>query len=233
MSMSDPSHWFGGHNSWLTFVGISAVLVMVLIPFLMFTLYIYCGVRFQFQKINSILAKLFTFEESFWNQYIPTLANPSRWLFNNNISNVGPQTDSNSTDGNVFGFYLSLYYLDLHSGLLTTWILSIWHINSTELTYLKSLTLDKTNIYLQLYDFTTCESSTSASGHNTWKPMRTYTVKNNLLQDRISLDHKPLLWFYWSEMGYNSFKSERLRSTNTWNSPNIQMAEIQSEKNVQ
>ena len=38
MSMAEPSHWFGGHNSWLTFVGVAAVLVVVLIPFLLFTL---------------------------------------------------------------------------------------------------------------------------------------------------------------------------------------------------
>ena len=48
MSMAEPSHWFGGHNSWLTFVGVAAVLVVVLIPFLLFTLYKYCGFRFQF-----------------------------------------------------------------------------------------------------------------------------------------------------------------------------------------
>ena len=58
MSMAEPSRWFGGHNSWLTFVGVAAVLVVVLIPFLLFTLYKYCGFRFQFQKVNSILAKL-------------------------------------------------------------------------------------------------------------------------------------------------------------------------------
>ena len=33
MSMAEPSHWFGEHNSWLTFVGVAAVLVVVLIPF--------------------------------------------------------------------------------------------------------------------------------------------------------------------------------------------------------
>ena len=38
MSMGEPLHWFGGHNSWLTFVGVTAVLVIVLIPFLLFTL---------------------------------------------------------------------------------------------------------------------------------------------------------------------------------------------------
>ena len=32
------------------------------------------------------------------------------------------------------------------------------HISSTGLTYLKTLTLNKANVYLQLYDFTTCES---------------------------------------------------------------------------
>ena len=38
MSMAEPSHWFDGHNSWLTFVGVvAAVLVVVLIPFLLFT----------------------------------------------------------------------------------------------------------------------------------------------------------------------------------------------------
>ena len=51
MSMGEPSHWFGGHNSWLTFVGVAAVLVVVLIPFLLFTLYKYCGFRFQFRKL--------------------------------------------------------------------------------------------------------------------------------------------------------------------------------------
>ena len=56
MSMAEPSHWFDGHNSWLTFVGVAELLVVVLIPFLLFTLYKYCGFRFQIQKVNSILA---------------------------------------------------------------------------------------------------------------------------------------------------------------------------------
>ena len=75
MSMSDASHWFGGHNSWLTFVGISAIMVIVLIPFIMFTLYKYCGVRFQFQKVNSILAKLLLLNKAS-ESIQPTLANP-------------------------------------------------------------------------------------------------------------------------------------------------------------
>ena len=36
MSLSETSHWLGGHNSWLTFVGISAIMVILLIPFIMF-----------------------------------------------------------------------------------------------------------------------------------------------------------------------------------------------------
>ena len=36
MSMSDVSHWLDGHNSWLTFVGISAIMVITLIQFIMF-----------------------------------------------------------------------------------------------------------------------------------------------------------------------------------------------------
>ena len=58
MSMSEVSHWFEGQNFWLTFVGMTAILVILLIPVIMFTLYKYCGVRFQFQKVNAILTKL-------------------------------------------------------------------------------------------------------------------------------------------------------------------------------
>ena len=75
MSMAEPLHWFGGHNSWLTFVGVAAVLVVVLIPFLLLTLYKYCGFRFQFQKINSILAKLLIVNKPA-ESIPPTLAQP-------------------------------------------------------------------------------------------------------------------------------------------------------------
>ena len=75
MSMAEPSHWFGGHNSWLTFVGVAAVLVVALIPFLLFTLYKYCGFRFQFQKINYILAKLLILNKTA-ESIPPTLAQP-------------------------------------------------------------------------------------------------------------------------------------------------------------
>ena len=74
MSMAEPSHWFGGHNSWLTFVGVAALLIVVLIPFLLFTLYKYCGFRFQFQKINSIFSK--TTVNKTAESIPPTLAQP-------------------------------------------------------------------------------------------------------------------------------------------------------------
>ena len=44
-------------------------------PFIMFTLYKYCGVRFQFQKINSILAKLLLLNKASETMQ-PTLAHP-------------------------------------------------------------------------------------------------------------------------------------------------------------
>ena len=75
MSMAELSHWFSGHNSWLTFVGVVAVLVVVLIPFLLFTLYKYCGFSFQFQKVNSILAKLLILNKTA-ESIPPTLAQP-------------------------------------------------------------------------------------------------------------------------------------------------------------
>ena len=75
MSMAEPSHWFGGHNSLLTFVGVAAVLVVVVIPFLLFTLYKYRGFRFQFQKVNSILAKLLILNKTA-ESIPPTLAQP-------------------------------------------------------------------------------------------------------------------------------------------------------------
>ena len=64
MSMSEVSQWFEGQNSGLTFVGISAILVIVLIPVIMFTLYKYYGVRFQFQKVNAYSGKAFTSEQN-------------------------------------------------------------------------------------------------------------------------------------------------------------------------
>ena len=64
LAISEASHWLGGHNSWLTFVGISAIMVILLIPVIMFTLYKYCGVRFQFQKVKFNISKAFTNQQN-------------------------------------------------------------------------------------------------------------------------------------------------------------------------
>ena len=44
------------------------------------------------------------------------------------------------------------------------------NINSTGLTCLSSLTMDKTNIYLQFSDFTTGECANLYLGNNLWQP---------------------------------------------------------------
>ena len=155
MSMSEVSHWFEGQNSWLTFVGIAAILVIILIPVIMFTLYKYCGVRFQFQKVNAILAKLL--------------------LLNETSETIQPVQAKSEHDITILTFHkldIKLIQIVLMVMLLafTCYLLfklSIWnfdylntkhlYISSTGLTYMKTLTLDKTNVYLQLYDFTTCE----------------------------------------------------------------------------
>ena len=89
MPMSDASHWLDGHNSWLTFVGISAIIVITLIPPIMFTLYKYWGVRFQFQKVNSILAKLFVLNKAS-ETVQPALANPMEDFSVTTFKSAGP-----------------------------------------------------------------------------------------------------------------------------------------------
>ena len=186
--MSDPSHWFGGHNSWLIFVGISAVMVMALITFIMFTLYRYFGVRFQFQKINSILAKLLLLNKAS-ESIKPKMANPI--------------DDFSTITFQMLDFKLIQIVLMIMSLTFTYYLLfrlKLWpfdylntkylNINSTGLTYLKSLTLDKTNIYLQLYDFTTCESVHLYLGTILRNPEDIY-CEGQFVAGRISLDQKP------------------------------------------
>ena len=190
MFMSDASHWLDGHNSWLTFVGISAIMVITLVPFIMFTLYKYCGVRFQYQKINCILAKLLVLNKA--SETIqPALANQM---------NDSSMTTFQMLDLNLIQIVLIVitmtftFYLLLR---LTLWIFDYLntkylYINSTGLTYLKTLTLDRTNIYLQMYDFTTCESGDLYLG-TIIETQRTYAVKDNLLQEETPLTNNPLM----------------------------------------
>ena len=187
MSMAEPSHWFGGHNSWLTFVGVAAVLVVVLIPFLLFTLYKYCGFRFQFQKINSILAKLLIVNKTA-ESIPPTLAQP--------MTELGELTYE-MLDLKILQLVLIVMASTLTCYLLirlTLWIFDylntkFLNINSTGLTYLSSLTMDKTNIYLQFSDFTTGDCTNLYLGTIFGNPEDIY-VCGQFVSGRITLDKK-------------------------------------------
>ena len=187
LSTAEPSHWFGGHNSWLTFVGVAAVLVVVLIPFLLSTLYKYCGFRFQFQKVNSILAKLLILNKTA-ESIPPTLAQP--------MTELGELTFE------MFDLKILHLVLIVMASTLTCYLLirlTLWiydylntkflNINSTGLTYLSSLTMDKTNIYLQFSDFTTGESANLYLGTIFGNPEDIY-VCGQFVAGRISLDKK-------------------------------------------
>ena len=187
MSMTKPSHWFGGHNSWLTFVGVAAVLVVVLIPFLLFTLYKYCGFKFQFQKVNSILAKLLILNKTA-ESIPPTLAQP--------MIEFGEMTLE------MFDLKILQLVLTVMASTLTCYLLirmTLWifdylntkflNINSTGLTYLSSLTIDKTNIYLQFSDFNTGECANLYLGTIFGNPEDIY-VCGQFIAGRISQDRK-------------------------------------------
>ena len=187
MSMSEVSHWFEGQNSWLTFVGISAILVIIVIPVIMFTLYKYCGVRFQFQKVNAILTKLL--------------------LLNKTTETIKPVQATTENDITILTFHkldIKLIQIVLMVMLLAltcylVFKLVIWtfdylntkylHISSTGLTCMKTLTLDKTNVYLQLYDFTTCENVNMYMGTILGNPEDIYCV-GHFTEGSVSLDKK-------------------------------------------
>ena len=87
------------------------------------------------------------------------------------------------------------------------------NMNSTGLTYLKTLTLGKTNIYFQLYDFTTCESVNLYLGTIFGNPEDIY-CEGQFVAGRISLDQKPSYDFIDLRWDTIVFKSKRLKSTN-------------------
>ena len=193
MPITEPSHWFGGHNSWLTFVGVvtfvgvAAVLMVVLIPFLLFTLYKYFGFRFQFQKVNSILAKLLILNKTA-ESIPPTLAQP--------MIEFGELTFE------MFDLKILQLVLIVMASTLTCYLLirmTLWifdylntkflNINSTGLTYLSSLTMDKTNIYLQFSDFNTGKCANLYLGTIFGNPEDIY-VCGQFVAGRISLDRK-------------------------------------------
>ena len=187
MSMSEVSQWFEGQNSWLTFVGISAIMVIALIPVIIFTLYKYCGVRFQFQKVNAILAKFLLLNKAS-KTIQPALAEPV---------NDFPIITFHMLDLKLIQIVLIVMTLIFTCYLLFKLVLWTFdylntkylHISSTGLTYLRTLNLDKTNVHLQPYDFTTSESVNLYLETIFGNPEDIY-CEGQCVAGRISLDHK-------------------------------------------
>ena len=154
----------------------------------MFTLYKYCGVRFQFQKIHSILAKLLLLNKAS-ETVQPALAHPV-----NDFSLIKFQM----LDLKLIQMVLIIMTLTFTGYLLFK--LTLWtydylntkylHISSTGLTYLKILTMDKTNIYLHLYNFTTCDSVNLYLGAIFGNPEDIY-CEGQFVVGRIFLDQEP------------------------------------------
>ena len=85
--------------------------------------------------------------------------------------------------------------------------------------------MDKTNIYLQFSDFNSGEWANRYLGTIYGNPEDIY-VCGQFVAGRISLDRKFPFDFNNSKVGHISFKSNRLRSTNTHYPPNFQLAKI-------
>ena len=197
MSMSDASQWFEEDNSWLTFVGILAIMVMALIPVIMLTLYKYCGVRCQFQKVNAILAKLLLINRAS-ETLQPALAEPV---------NDSPTITIYDLDFKLIQIVLIVMTLTFTCYLIFKIVLWTFdylntkylHVSSTGLTYLRTQTLDKTNIYLRIvwpYYMWICKP---VSWYNIWKPWRHYTVKDNLPQEEFpSTKNPPMILLIWN-----------------------------------
>ena len=225
MSLSEESHWFGGHNSWLTFVGISAIMVILLIPFIMFTLYKYCGVRFQFQKVNSILAKLLlinkateTAQPSLAQQVTDTMDKTFDILDQRLIQIVL------TIMALTFTCYLFLRLILWTYDFLNTKFL---HLNSTGLSYWKTLTMDKTNIYLHLYDYTTGDSINLYLGTIFGQP-EDITCKGQFVLGTICLDQTPTYDFIdlkWNTMVL-SLKDLDLPMVNTLQVPRWKKTQV-------
>ena len=64
MIFTHAQQWLNGENSWLTFIAVLSLLVILLIPLIMYILYKFFGFKFQFQKVNSILARLLVIGKS-------------------------------------------------------------------------------------------------------------------------------------------------------------------------
>ena len=69
------------------------------------------------------------------------------------------------------------------------------HFSSTGLAYIKTLTLDKTNVYLQLYDFSTCRSVNLYIGTILGNPEDIYCI-GNFIAGSVTLDKKSSYEFH-------------------------------------
>ena len=85
--------------------------------------------------------------------------------------------------------------------------------------------MDKTNIYLQFSDFTTGDCTNLYLDTIFGNPEDIY-VCGQFVSGRITLDKKFPHDIHNFKVGHNSFKSDRLGSTNAHYPPNFQLAKI-------
>ena len=113
---------------------------------------------------------------------------------------------------------------------LTFWIFDylntkFLNINSTGLTYLSSLTVDKTNIYLQFSDFNSGECANLYLGTIFGNPEDIY-VCGQFVAGRISLDKKFPFDFIILKWDTIVLSLIDLESTNAHYPPNFKLAKI-------
>ena len=167
-------------------------MVTLLIPFMMFTLYKHCGVRFQFQKINSILTKLLLLNKAS-DTVQPELANPVNDFSTNSLDILDLRLIQIVLTRMALTFtcYLLIRFILWTYDFLNTKFL---HISSTGLTYWKTLTMDKTNIYLHLYDLTTGDSVNLYLGTIFGEP-EDILCEGQFVVGKIFIDQKPMYDF--------------------------------------
>ena len=163
-------------------------MVILLIPFIMFTLYKYCRVRFQFQKINSILAKLLLINKATEKvhpapaQQVNDFSTTSFDIIDQRLIQIVL-----TTMALTFTCYLFIRLILWTYDFLNTKYL---HLNTTGLTYWKTFTMDKTNIYLHLYDFTTGDSVNLYLG-TVFREPEDILCEGQFVVGTIFLDQKP------------------------------------------
>ena len=155
MTFTHVEQWLNGENSWLTFIVVISLLVILLIPLIIYILYKFFGFKFQFQKVNSILARLLVIGKS------PEMIEP--------VTASDTVTDMGATEYGFTPYQIDFKLLQIVLFVILSiatayliWKLTLFlydfcntnflNINSTRLTYLKTLTLNKTKLYLQPFN---------------------------------------------------------------------------------